>query len=107
MPDNVIKMSKCCTCSHEWPTGTNGAHHCSAYLNKSLEDLKKENKELRVLLWLRHGCNSPGLYGEDGDLRCRDCKIDFRRASIEAISQGFDNIIKTMLQVGSTKDNEA
>ena len=46
---------------------------------------EQENKELRQLLWLRHGCD--GLYGDDGEMQCnsRSCMIDFKRDSIETI----------------------
>ena len=47
-------------------------------------DLKQENKELRKLLWLRHGCTS--LYGDDGEMQCNSCMIDFKRDSIKSIA---------------------
>lgn len=34
---------------------------------------------LRKLLWLRHGCD--GLYGDDGEMQCGRCLIDFKRMS--------------------------
>jgi hypothetical protein len=45
-----------------------------------------DNRELRKLLWLTHGCIS--LYGDDGELQC-NCgphkPIDFKRDSVEDI----------------------
>ena len=52
-----------------------------------LEQLQKkctENKELRKLLWLRHGCTN-NLYGDDGEMQCNRCMIDFKRDSVETI----------------------
>jgi hypothetical protein len=34
---------------------------------------------LRKLLWLRHGCPIPSLYGDDGEMQCSECGIDFKR----------------------------
>jgi len=36
-------------------------------------------KELRELLWLRHGCDFKYLYGDDGEMQCSKCQIDFKR----------------------------
>ena len=47
------------------------------------------NKELRQLLWLRHGCGIMHLYGDDGEMQCSRCLIDFKRDSPEAIKQRF------------------
>lgn len=48
-----------------------------------------ENKKLRELLWLRHGCSISALYGDDGEMQCGACLIDFKRASAEDIERGF------------------
>ena len=42
---------------------------------------------LRRLLWLRHGCD--GLYGDDGEMQCGRCMIDFKRDPAEQIDQRF------------------
>lgn len=49
--------------------------------------LKEENKKLRELLWLNHGCTH--LYGDDGEMQCNKCMIDFKRDSIERIEKIF------------------
>lgn len=36
-------------------------------------------KKLRELLWLRHGCDLGRLYGDDGEMQCNKCMIDFKR----------------------------
>lgn len=39
----------------------------------------------RRLLWLRHGCPREYLYGDDGEMQCANCVIDFRRALVQEI----------------------
>lgn len=31
------------------------------------------------MLWLRHGCPISALYGDDGEMQCNKCGIDFKR----------------------------
>ena len=51
-----------------------------------------ENELLRKLLWMRHGCPFPALYGDDGEMQCSKCGIDFKRASAEYIERRFIEI---------------
>jgi hypothetical protein len=44
---------------------------------------------LRKLLWLRHGCPISALYGDDGEMQCGRCCIDFKRSSAVEIEQLF------------------
>ncbi len=46
---------------------------------------------LRKLLWIRHGCTI-GLYGDDGELQCNECHIDFLRDSPVDIEWRFIQI---------------
>lgn len=48
-------------------------------------ELLEENLLARKLLWLHHGCPSSALYGDDGEMQCHACLIDFRRASFSDI----------------------
>lgn len=50
----------------------------------------KENLVLRRMLWLRHGCNA--LYGDDGEMQCGACLIDFKRLPAEDIEARFLSI---------------
>ena len=43
--------------------------------------------KLRFLLFLRHGCVGEALYGDDGELQCKVCGIDFRRMSGDEIER--------------------
>jgi len=49
----------------------------------------EENYILRKLLWLGHGCPPHRLYGDDGEMQCHDCALDFKRSSIEVIESRF------------------
>ena len=40
---------------------------------------------LRRMLWLSHGCH--GLYGDDGEMQCPECRLDFRRDPVETIDR--------------------
>lgn len=46
-----------------------------------------DEQTLRKLLWLRHGCSRFDLYGDDGEMQCVACKIDFKRESVEALQE--------------------
>lgn len=39
----------------------------------------EREKEIRKALWLNHGCSGAALYGDDGELQCNNCMLDFRR----------------------------
>jgi hypothetical protein len=34
---------------------------------------------IREVLWANHGCTLLSLYGDDGELQCGNCRMDFRR----------------------------
>lgn len=59
-----------------------GQHHASVVADLTL----------RHLLWLRHGCPSHALYGDDGEMSCGQCVIDFLRWSPEQIAVRFETI---------------
>ncbi len=47
------------------------------------DEIATENKLLRKMLWETHPCL--GKYGDDGELQCGACLIDFKRDSAEQI----------------------
>lgn len=50
----------------------------------------RENALLRKLLWLRHDADHfAGLYGDDGEMACGACGIDFKRLSAADIAAVF------------------
>lgn len=52
-------------------------------------DLEKENKILRYLLWIRHKTDRCTLYGDDGEMQCNSCHIDFKRDHPNIIEEKF------------------
>jgi hypothetical protein len=52
-----------------------------------------EDLLLRKLLWLRHGCEITVLYGDDGEMQCGKCGIDFKRDSAESIERKWTNAL--------------
>lgn len=72
-------------------------------LETALSDLKEkasENKTLRKLLWLDHGCPLSALYGDDGEMQCHKCMIDFKRTPAKDIEgrllkRALDALIKS------------
>ena len=60
-------------------------------VDEVLTMLRNENMLLRKMLWLRHGCNIAGLYGDDGEMQCNHCMIDFKETSAEGIQQQWQN----------------
>lgn len=52
--------------------------------------VRDEEMTLRKLLWLRHDSSHYGiLYGDDGEMQCAACMIDFKRMSPKEIEQRF------------------
>lgn len=54
---------------------------------KQLAQSQQENKELRKWLWLRHGHDA--LYGDDGEMQCGRCVLDFKRQPVAEIADRF------------------
>jgi hypothetical protein len=52
---------------------------------------------LRRLLWLRHGCPFAALYGDDGEMQCSSCMVDFKRSPVEFIERQFMSIGERLL----------
>lgn len=55
----------------------------------ALEAAQLDSERLRKLLWIRHGCSISALYGDDGELQCGRCLIDFKRLTAEKIESIF------------------
>ena len=47
---------------------------------------------LRRLLWFRHNCPLAALYGDDGEMQCNSCGIDFKRFTAQEIDEAFIRI---------------
>lgn len=57
---------------------------------QQLQQLQDENQQLRKFAWLAHGCGITSLYGDDGEMQCSDCKLDFKRDPIDTIFAKLD-----------------
>ena len=66
-----------------------------------------EEQLLRKLLWIRHGCPVNALYGDDGEMQCSVCGIDFKRNPAQSIEQRFVEINEPKLKEFFTKKKEA
>jgi len=76
-------------------------------LERVVEKMSVDEYKLRVLLWLRHGCDLAVLYGDDGERQCNACMIDFIRMSVEEIRQKFEDIgMKKLIESGIAKKVE-
>jgi len=59
--------------------------------------MNEDEHRLRYLLWLKHGCASPCLYGDDGEMQCSSREhgfggIDFLRDSPELLQWKLSGI---------------
>ena len=61
-------------------------------------DLVEENQMLRRLLWFRHGCPTHVLYGDDGEMQCNVCFIDFKRMSAPAIARRWETVAERAIR---------
>lgn len=60
-----------------------------ASLGRDVRDLDADNVRLRKLLWMRHGCGINALYGDDGEMQCGQCQLDFKRLPVADIEERF------------------
>ena len=56
----------------------------------NLLELAEEIKTLRQLLWLHNGKDHM-LYGDDGEMLCNTCWLDFKRDSFKEIFEKLKN----------------
>jgi hypothetical protein len=75
-----------------WCSGCGFIGKFGSFLSKEnisiSKETEKEAENLRKLLWLNHGCAS--LYGDDGEMQCSKCLLDFKRDSIEKIKETLE-----------------
>ena len=51
---------------------------------------EQEEQTLRYWLWLKHKGSDCHLYGDDGEMQCGKCGLDFKRDSVERINEVFN-----------------
>ena len=64
----------------------------TATMISTITELEQENRKLRKLLWIRHGCYTSVLYGDDGEMQCNSCVLDFKRMSAKEIEACFQQM---------------
>lgn len=57
-------------------------------------------QELRTEYWLNHGCGLFALYGDDGEMQCGMCLLDFKRAPLEVLRDWahYARVLKTVVR---------
>jgi hypothetical protein len=65
-----------------------------------------EELTLRRLLWLRHGCKTYELYGDDGEMQCTKCMIDFKRDTAVQIENKWNELILLRLKTSADIQQE-
>ncbi len=58
------------------------------HVDNYYKELSRTELTLRRLLWLRHGHD--GLYGDDGEMQCGHCRLDFLRNTALVIEESFE-----------------
>lgn len=61
-------------------------------LEQKLYNLQKDNTLLRKLLWVNHNCPFHGRYGDDGEMQCHVCGVDFKRDAVSKIIADFERM---------------
>ncbi len=54
-------------------------------VNEFFDTIMAEADTLRMILWLNHGHG--GIYGDDGEMRCAECGIDFKHDDVSVIAE--------------------
>lgn len=67
--------------------------------------MDNNEKVLRELLWLNHGCPVNSLYGDDGEMQCNKCNIDFKRMPAIELRHIFVQRGINELRAIKTKEN--
>ena len=64
--------------------------------------LVTSEREWRTLLWTAHGCPTAALYGDDGEMSCGSCGVDFLRMTPAQIALRGLEFMQATLQGGIT-----
>lgn len=70
-------------------------------MTDSLFNAEQIEQMLRREWWANHGHALPDLYGDDGELQCVACPMDFKREPLENL---YDHVLITRArQVGTIR----
>jgi hypothetical protein len=70
-----------------------------------IERLEQDAIEMRRQVWLSHGCGTAALYGDDGEMQCGKCLIDFKRDEWPQIRDRLDSIALQRAQREALKES--
>jgi hypothetical protein len=75
---------------------------------KDTEQREPDGEQLlRKMLWLSHGCPVTALYGDDGEMFCGACVIDFKRWAARDIEGRLAHFARIRATTPSTPTQEA
>jgi len=74
--------------------------------NIIIQTLGNDNDTLRRLLWLRHGCDTGALYGDDGEMQCGHCIMDFKRMPAQEIENRWHTMVLLKLKTSDELKEE-
>ena len=67
-----------------------GLYKLSIQDERELAEERARLMLMRKLLWLRHGHPVSALYGDDGEMQCAACCLDFKRQEPAEIEAAFE-----------------
>ncbi len=71
---------------------------------KQISTYKKEDQRIRMKLWLLHGCGIHILYGDDGEMQCNSCLLDFLRDPWKKILDKIDDNALRRIYINTEKE---
>ena len=79
-----------------------------AQLRKIVEQSGFIESALRRELWMNHGCPFAALYGDDGEMQCGQCLVDFKRMPIADLVQKIadQRLTRAALEIAKQADTE-
>ena len=78
-----------------WVCGRDSGHMGPCAARRVEKEMTEDERGLRRLLWLRHGCKFASLYGDDGEMQCSGCGIDFKRMTAVQIDRVLSRGVTT------------
>ena len=74
---------------------------------RNFPEVSDDELKLREMLWLKHGCAVGILYGDDGEMQCSHCMIDFRRDTVQQLQDRFNYLgMEQLIKAGIAKPVE-
>jgi hypothetical protein len=87
MEDKKMNIEEKIHILHDWINNMDGCGLDELIQEYIIDGKRNKEMKLRELLWLNHGCEHPALYGDDGEMQCNTCMIDFKRDSEDEIEK--------------------